>query len=73
MKKVPAMLRTALPVHVIASVQSHPLSTDRVIFLAVLVAFFSVLFVVSYVIMRRPDFGQHGNDRPAVERTTQHD
>jgi hypothetical protein len=55
------------PVHpvsgVLGSVQTHGLSQARVIFLVVLVVFFCLLFIVSYVWMRRPTFGQ-GGGRP---------
>jgi hypothetical protein len=49
--------------------QSQTLSPARLIFLISLVVFFTVLFVVAYVWMRKPGFGQHGgHDRPAVPR-----
>ena len=52
-------------------VHSQSLSPARLIFLISLVVFFTVLFVVAYVWMRKPDFGQHGgHERPAVSRRT---
>jgi hypothetical protein len=48
---------------VLASVQTHSLSGARLIFLVVLVVFFCLLFIASYVWMRRPSFGQ-GGGRP---------
>lgn len=54
-----------------AMAQSHALSPARLIFLISLVVFFTVLFVVSYVWMRRPSFGQHGGHaQPRVSRKT---
>jgi hypothetical protein len=50
-------------------VRSQSLSPARLIFLITLVVFFTVLFVVTYVWMRKPGFGQHGgHDHPAVPR-----
>jgi hypothetical protein len=50
-------------------VRSQSLSTARLIFLICLVVFFTVLFVVTYVWMRKPGFGQHGgHEQPAVSR-----
>jgi hypothetical protein len=40
--------------------QTHALSPARVIFLVVIVVFFCLLFIGSYVWMRRPSFGQRG-------------
>jgi hypothetical protein len=52
-------------------VHSQSLSPARLIFLISLVVFFTVLFVVAYVWMRKPDFGQHaGHERPAVSQQT---
>jgi hypothetical protein len=52
-------------------VRSQTLSPGRLIFLISLVVFFTVLFVVAYVWMRKPDFGQHGgHEQPAVRRRT---
>jgi hypothetical protein len=45
---------------VIGSVQTHALSEARLIFLVILVAFFCLLFIASYIWMRRPSFGQGG-------------
>jgi hypothetical protein len=50
-------------------VRSQSLSPARLIFLICLVVFFTVLFVVTYVWMRKPGFGQHGGHaQPAVMR-----
>jgi hypothetical protein len=50
-------------------VRSQSLSPARLIFLISLVVFFTLLFVVTYVWMRKPGFGQHGGqERPAVSR-----
>jgi hypothetical protein len=43
---------------VLGSVETHALSRARLIFLVVLVVFFCLLFIGSYVWMRRPSFGQ---------------
>ncbi len=48
---------------ILASVQTHALSPARVIFLVVIVVFFCLLFIGSYIWMRRPSFGQ-GGKRP---------
>ena len=48
----------------VAFVQPHPMSKAKVIFLAILVVFFCVLFMASYIWMRRPDFGQGGKPVP---------
>jgi hypothetical protein len=45
---------------ILGSVQTHALSPARVIFLVVIVVFFCLLFVGSYIWMRRPSFGQGG-------------
>jgi hypothetical protein len=45
----------------------HPMSHLRVIFLAVLVAFFCSLFIGSYIWMRRPNFGQLEGGRGKVK------
>jgi hypothetical protein len=45
-------------------VQPHSLSRGRLIFLVVLVVFFCLLFIASYIWMRRPSFGQGGDGRP---------
>ena len=48
-------------------VRSQTLSPARLIFLISLVVFFTVLFIVSYVWMRKPGFGQHeGHVPPGV-------
>jgi hypothetical protein len=44
----------------VGSVQTHALSPERVIFLVVIVVFFCLLFIGSYIWMRRPSFGQGG-------------
>ena len=50
-------------------VHSQTLSPARLIFLISLVVFFTVLFVVAYVWMRKPDFGQHGgHEQPAARQ-----
>jgi hypothetical protein len=50
-------------------VRSQSLSPARLIFLICLVVFFTALFVVTYVWMRKPGFGQHGGHaQPAVMR-----
>jgi hypothetical protein len=52
---------------VVAMAHSQALSPARLIFLISLVAFFTVLFVVAYVWMRSPGFGQRGgHQRPRV-------
>jgi hypothetical protein len=52
---------------VVGMAHSQALSPARLIFLISLVAFFTVLFVVIYVWMRRPGFGQPGgHERPRV-------
>jgi hypothetical protein len=49
--------------------RSQTLSPARLIFLISLVVFFTVLFIVSYVWMRKPEFGQHqGHARPGALR-----
>ncbi|HEX3796758.1 MAG TPA: hypothetical protein VHV57_19855 [Acidimicrobiales bacterium] len=53
----------------IGTLQPHPTSTGKLIFLVLLVIFFSVLFVASYIWMRRPDFGQQGARHQGVERS----
>jgi hypothetical protein len=51
--------------------QSQALSPARLIFLISLVVLFTVLFVVAYVWMRKPGFGQHGGPtQPAAPRKT---
>jgi hypothetical protein len=52
-------------------VRSQSLSPARLIFLISLVVFFTVLFVVTYVWMRKPGFGQHGgHEQATVSRET---
>jgi hypothetical protein len=52
-----------------AMVRSQSLSPARLVFLISLVVFFTVLFVVVYIWMRKPGFGQHGgHEHPAVAR-----
>jgi hypothetical protein len=59
------LLRTPGPLLGLARSQS--LSPARLIFLISLVVFFTVLFVVSYVWMRKPQFGQHqGHVQPGA-------
>jgi hypothetical protein len=49
--------------------RSQTLSPARLIFLISLVVFFTVLFIVSYVWMRKPEFGQHeGHGKPGALR-----
>ena len=54
----------ANPLHIsqpiVAMAQSQALSPARLIFLISLVVFFLALFVVAYVWMRSPGFGQRG-------------
>jgi hypothetical protein len=69
--KVAIMVSTS--VHLIGLVQPHPMTGGRLVFLVLLVAFFSVLFVVTYVWMRRPDFGQHGNEKHVVKHSKSKD
>jgi hypothetical protein len=52
------LLHTSGPL--VGLAQSQTLSPARLIFLISLVVFFTVLFIVSYVWMRKPGFGQHG-------------
>lgn len=60
-----------LPGPLAGMVHSQTLSPARLIFLISLVVFFTVLFVVAYLWMRKPDFGQHGgHEKPAMRRTT---
>ena len=51
------LLHTSGPL--VGLARSQTLSPARLIFLIVLVVFFTVLFIVSYVWMRKPDFGEH--------------
>jgi hypothetical protein len=51
------LLHTSGPL--VGLVRSQSLSPARLIFLISLVVFFTVLFVVAYVWMRKPEFGQH--------------
>lgn len=55
----PSSLRH-LPRPLIGQVQTQAMSHAKFIFLIALVIFFIVLFVVAYVWMRRPGFGQKG-------------
>lgn len=51
----------------VAMAHSQALSPARLIFLISLVLFFTVLFVVAYVWMRSPGFGQRGgHEQPRV-------
>jgi hypothetical protein len=45
-------------------IQTQAMSHAKFIFLIALVIFFVVLFVVAYVWMRRPEFGQKGGRHP---------
>jgi hypothetical protein len=59
------LLRTSGPL--IGLARSQTLSPARLIFLISLVVFFTVLFVVAYVWMRKPEFGQHeGHAKPGA-------
>jgi hypothetical protein len=58
-----------LPEPLVGLARSQTLSPARLIFLISLVVFFTVLFIVSYVWMRKPEFGQHqGHARPGSLR-----
>ncbi len=51
-------------------IQTQAMSHAKFIFLIALVVFFIVLFVVAYVWMRRPEFGQKGGRPiPAASRS----
>jgi len=59
------LLRTSGPL--VGLARSQTLSPARLIFLISLVVFFTVLFIVSYVWMRKPQFGQHqGHVQPGA-------
>jgi hypothetical protein len=61
------LLHTSGPL--VGLVRSQTLSPARLIFLISLVVFFTVLFIVAYVWMRKPEFGQHeGHAKPAALR-----
>ena len=61
------LLHTSGPL--VGLARSQTLSPARLIFLIVLVVFFTVLFIVSYVWMRKPEFGQHeGHVTPGAIR-----
>jgi hypothetical protein len=61
------LLHTSGPL--VGLVRSQSLSPARIIFLISLVVFFTVLFVVAYVWMRKPEFGQHeGHAKPGAVR-----
>src|SRR5580704_6333074 len=49
-----------LSVSLIGQIQTQAMSHAKFVFLIALVIFFVVLFVVAYVWMRRPEFGQKG-------------
>jgi hypothetical protein len=51
------LLHTSGPL--VGLVRSQSLSPARLVFLISLVVFFTVLFIVAYVWMRKPEFGQH--------------
>jgi hypothetical protein len=53
--------------------QPHSLSAGRLIFLIVLVVFFTVLFISAYLVMRRPNFGQEekGSNRGSTNTGSQ--
>jgi hypothetical protein len=55
----PSSLRH-LSVSLTGQIQTQAMSHAKFIFLVALVVFFIVLFVVAYIWMRRPDFGQKG-------------
>jgi hypothetical protein len=55
----PSSLRH-LSVSLTGQIQTQAMSHAKFIFLIALVIFFVVLFVVAYVWMRRPEFGQKG-------------
>ena len=57
----PPSSRIACP-SLIGQIQTQAMSHAKFVFLIALVIFFVVLFVVAYVWMRRPDFGQKGGD-----------
>ena len=44
----------------VMSLQAHPMSRAKLIFLVALVVFFTCLFIGTYIWMRRPNFGQGG-------------
>ena len=56
----PPMSLRHLSVSLTGQIQTQAMSHAKFIFLIALVIFFIVLFVVAYVRMRRPDFGQKG-------------
>jgi hypothetical protein len=63
------LLHTSGPL--VGLVRSQALSPARLIFLISLVVFFTVLFIVAYVWMRKPEFGQHeGHATPGALRKT---
>jgi hypothetical protein len=64
---MPAFLFHIPTTALVGMVRSQSLSPARLIFLISLVVFFTVLFVVVYIWMRKPDFGQHGgHEQPKV-------
>jgi hypothetical protein len=57
---MPAYLfHTAAPL--VGLARSQTLSPARLVFLIALVVFFTALFIVAYVWMRKPEFGQHSH------------
>jgi hypothetical protein len=60
-----------LSLSLIGQIQTQAMSRAKFVFLIALVIFFVVLFVVAYVWMRRPDFGQKGgHSLPTASRGT---
>ena len=60
-----------LSLSLIGQIQTQAMSHAKFVFLIALVIFFVVLFVVAYVWMRRPDFGQKGrHSMPTVSGGT---
>src|SRR5580658_5531973 len=55
----PSSLRR-LPLSLTGQIQTQAMSHAKFVFLIALVVFFVALFVVAYVWMRRPEFGQKG-------------
>jgi hypothetical protein len=53
------LLHTAAPL--VGLARSQTLSPARLAFLIALVVCFTVLFIVAYVWMRKPEFGQHSD------------
>jgi ABC-type Fe3+ transport system permease subunit len=64
---MPAFLIHA-PQPVEGMVRSQSLSPGRLIFLVALVIMFTLLFVVLYIWMRKPGFGQQEHHQPAASK-----